>query len=170
MNNKKSTELSTVEQDFNPTDYQMVTPVQTAPVIINDEDNNFIADLTGKRMVSYSSIKASTMEEKKAFFNAVNSTQKRIGDCINEVINIKDVYVEVVKCTNDETGEVKMCPRVVLVDNEGTSFQSVSVGIFNGIKKIFEIFGTPDQWETTLPLKVKQITKGQNKILTLEFK
>ena len=72
-----------------------------------EENSSFIADLTAKRVTAYSSIKAVSMEEKKAFFNAVNSTEKRIGDCINEVINIKDVYVEVVQCVNRETGEAK---------------------------------------------------------------
>jgi len=135
-----------------------------------DGNTTFIADLTAKRVTAYSSIKAVTIEEKKAFFNAVNSTQKRIGDCINETIQIKDVYVEVVTCVNRETGEATDCPRTVLVDKDGVSYQAVSLGIFNGLKKIFQIFGMPNTWEKPLPLKVKQLTKGDRKILTFEFK
>lgn len=133
------------------------------------EGTNFIADLTQTRVQSYSSFKAITQEEKISFYNAVNSTQKRIGDVINEVITVKDVYVEVVKCINKETGEEVDCPRTVLVDEEGTSYQAVSKGIFNGLVKAFQIFGTPDKWETPLSFKVKQVTKAEFKILTLEM-
>jgi len=135
-------------------------------------NDNFIADLTSERTLAYSSIDISkgTFAEKKQFFNAINSTDKRVGDEINAIIKVKHVYVEVVTCTNAETGEVKKCPRTVLIDEKGVGYQAVSTGVFSSLKKIFQTFGTPDKWgNESIPVKVKQVTKGNNKILTLEI-
>lgn len=134
-----------------------------------EENSNFIADLTATRVTAYTSMIPKTVEEKKKFFNAINSTEKRLGDCINKVIKVKDIYVEVVKCKNKDTGEETECPRTVLVDDKGVSYQAVSLGVFNGLRKIFQIFGMPNEWEKPLPLMVKQLTKGERKILTFEF-
>lgn len=136
-----------------------------------EEGSNFVADLTASKTVAYSSvdIAKSTIEQKKAYFNAINSTEKRLAEQMNLVLQIKDVYVEVVECRNDETGEVKKCPRAVLIDKEGVGYQAVSMGVFGSLKKIFQVFGMPSQWgEEGLGIKVKIITKGNNKITTLE--
>jgi hypothetical protein len=133
--------------------------------------SNFIADLTATKQVAYSSVdiaKASN-ETKKAYFNAINSTEKRLSEQMNLTLQIKDVYVEVVECKDDLTGEVQRCPRTVLIDTDGVGYQAVSMGVFGSLKKIFQVFGMPHQWgKDGLGLKVKIITKGSNKITTLE--
>lgn len=141
-------------------------------IMTNDlmENDNFIMDLTEQRVVSFSSLNPKTDKEKKEFFNLVNSTEKRVGDMINEVINVKHVYVEIVNCVEKESGEITQCPRTVLIDDKGVGYQAVSIGVFSGLKKVFQIFGLPQTWEKPIPLKVKQITKGERKILTFEVK
>lgn len=160
-----------MEQNLVPTEFKMInTEDFNQKALQMDENSSFIADLQAPRMVSYCSMTAVTQDEKKKLYNSINSTDKRVGDCINEVINVKDVYVEIVNCISKETGEETKCPRTVLIDDKGVSYQAVSLGVFNGLKKVFQIFGQPHNWESPIALKVKQITKGERKILTFEIK
>lgn len=130
-----------------------------------DEGYNLVADLTTAR-VQFCSKQAKTDEEKVALFNAMNNPDKRLSDFINMTINAKDLYVEVVNCTNQETGETTACPRIVIIDDKGVSYQCVSVGIFSALKKAIQIFGAPT-WDKPVKMQVKQVTKGEKKMLTL---
>ena len=130
-----------------------------------DEGFNLVVDMTSAQ-TQFCSMKAETPEEKMKLFNAMNNPEKRLGDCINKTINAKDLYVEVVNCTNEETGEVTACPRIVIIDDKGVGYQCVSIGIYSAIKKVIQIFGAPT-WETPVKLEVMQVTKGARKMLTL---
>ena len=96
----------------------------------------------------------------------MNNPDFRIADCINKKINAKDLYIEVVNCTNEETGEVTACPRIVIIDDHGKSYQAVSVGIYSALKKVIQVYGTPT-WDEPVQLEVQQISKGTRKMLTL---
>ena len=130
-----------------------------------DEGFNLVADMTTAQ-TQFCSMKAETQEDKTKLYNAMNNPDKRLGDCINMQIEAKDLYVEVVNCTNEETGEVTACPRIVIIDKKGVSYQCVSIGIYSAIKKIIQVFGAPT-WVSPVKLEVKQITKGNRKMLTL---
>lgn len=130
-----------------------------------DEGFSLAVDMTSAQ-TAFCSMRAETAEEKAALYNLTNNPAERLGDNINKVINAKDLYVEIVNCTNEETGEVTACPRIVIIDDKGVGFQCVSVGIYSAIKKVIQIFGAPT-WETPIKLEVKQITKGSRKMLTL---
>lgn len=147
------------------------TPVENnAPAVMtSDEDNRFIVDLT-TRTTSYCSMTADTPESKATLYNAMNNPEKRIKDCINEVISIKDVFVEVVTLHNDETGEVTTAPRTVIIDENGVGYQAVSMGIFSALKKLFQVYGEPFNWEYPVKVKVRQISRSANKnILTFDI-
>lgn len=130
-----------------------------------DEGFNLSVDMTSAQ-TAFCSMKATTDEEKAKLYNVTNNTENRLGDNINKVINVKDLYVEIVNCTNEETGEVTACPRIVLIDDKGVGYQCVSIGIYSAIKKVIQIFGAPT-WQKPIKMEVKQITKGQRKMLTL---
>lgn len=135
--------------------------------IMTMNDNGMIADLTTAKQ-SFSSLKADSRADKAKLYRAMNNPDKRLGDCINMKINVKDVYVEIVQCTQRETGEVNDCPRIVLIDDNGMSYQAVSLGIFSALSKLFQLFGMPT-WEEPLPVIVKQVSKGDRKMLTLDL-
>lgn len=130
-----------------------------------DEGFNVVVDMTSAQ-TQFCSMVAETHEEKAAMFNAMNNPDKRIADCINMTIAARDLYIEIVNCTNEETGEVNACPRIVIIDKDGVSYQAVSIGIYSALKKAIQVFGPPT-WETPVNLEVKQITKGNKKMLTL---
>ena len=133
---------------------------------VMDENENFIAELS-TRSTSFCSLSAETPEEKANLFRVMNNPEKRLGDCINMTIYVKDLFCEVVKCKNQETGETTTCPRIVVVDKDGVGYQAVSLGVFSAFKKLIAIFGPPT-WESPLPIKVMQTTKGARKLLTFD--
>lgn len=120
----------------------------------------------GDALPSYCSMKTETMEEKQAFFNAVSDPDFKLADCINTVIKVKDLYCETVTLTDEKTGETSIAPRVVLVDVDGKSYQAVSTGIFNSLRRLMQVFGAPT-WEGGLPVKVVQKNIGTNRLYTL---
>lgn len=132
-----------------------------------DGEVDYVADLM-TRSTSYCSIVAETNEDKAKIYNAMNNPDKRLKDCINEVIALTDVYVETVECTSETTGETIACPRVVLIDEDGIGYQAVSKGIFSALKKLFAIYGEPTKWDEPINVKVRQISNGTRNILTLD--
>ena len=143
---------------------------ETGMVVANkfsDMGFDISVDMTS-RQLSFSSLKAETDDEKASLFNAINNPEKRLSDCINMKIRAKDLFIEVVNCTNEETGEVTACPRIVIIDDKGVSYQAVSLGIYSALKKVIQIFGAPT-CDKPIVLEVKQVTKGQRKMLTLNI-
>lgn len=143
----------------------MVVANRNAVNRFEDEGFNVSVDMTSAQ-TQFCSMTANTHEEKAAMYNAMNNPDKRLADCINMQIKAKDLYIEVVNCTNEETGEVNACPRIVIIDDKGVSYQAVSIGIYSALKKVIQVFGAPT-WEKPVTLEVKQITKGSRKMLTL---
>lgn len=128
-----------------------------------------LQDLDAPKAIAYCSFKPKTAEEQKWLFNVTNTPEERLKDHINETISVRDVYIEIVRLINQETGEFVMAPRIVLIDKNNIGYTCVSVGIFNVIKKLWSSAGDPSTWTAPIDLKVKQITKDKKSILTLEW-
>lgn len=152
--------------------FNLATVNQSAPVaapVHYDDDEKFIANLT-TRQVSYCSLVAKTEDEKAALYNAQNNTPKRLKDCINMIIKLKHIYVEVVNLENRETGAIMPAPRIVLIDENMDSYACVSKGIYNAIRKIIGIYGTPDTWKKPLEVMPKLISVSADKnVLTIDI-
>ncbi len=127
---------------------------------------SMLSELTGQTN-SFCSMSVDTHENKLLLYKAMNNPDKRIGDCINMEIRIKDVYCEVAKLVNKDTGEIEYVPRTVLIDDKGISYQAISKGVFTAVSKLFQVFGAPT-WCDPITVKVRQISKGDRNILTLD--
>ena len=154
----------------NKNEVMPVTPVTPVTAVANanvfsDDDFNIVADMTTAK-TQFTSMVAETDEAKAKLFNAMNNPDERLADNINRQIKAKDLYIEVVNCTNTETGEVTACPRIVIIDDKGKSYQAVSIGIYSALKKVIQVYGVPT-WQKPITLEVKQVTKGERKMLTL---
>ena len=130
-------------------------------------EGDLLSSFTGETVFNCTSLKNDTKEEKQILYKAMSNPDKRLGDCINQVIHVKDLFMEEVEMTNEETGEITKCPRIVLIDEDGVSYQSVSFGIFNALKRVISVFGNPT-WEDPIPLKVIQVTRKEKKMLSLD--
>lgn len=101
-------------------------------------------------------------------YNAMNNPQHKVGDFINKVIKVKDVFVEVIDLPNEETGVIESAPRVVLIDDKGEAYQAVSQGIFNAVKSAMLVFGQPT-WDDPLPCLIKQVSVKNGSMLTFDI-
>lgn len=151
--------------------FETATTEETGVAVIQqtaDNGEHFIINLKSRNL-SYCSFKPKTEEEQGMLYNMMNSPEKRIADCINMEIEIAHAFIEVVYPINEKTGETKACPRIVLMDGEGNSYQAVSLGVYGSVSKMFEAFGMPDTWSAPKKFMVKQETKGEKKLLVLKY-
>lgn len=134
---------------------------------MEDKENEIMLFNEVKQNV-YCSKVVETETEKKELFNALESCDVLLNDCVGEEIAIKDVYVEEKKVVDDETGEVKTKFRTILFDEDGKTYATGSYGIYNVLKKIFTIYGLPTSWDKPLKVKVaKRPIKDGKQSLTL---
>ena len=119
------------------------------------EQNNF-----------YSSLIPKDKKEETILFNAINNPDYKISDFINTEIVVQNVICEMVQCINKETGELQSIPRIILITPNNETYQAVSVGIYNSMKKVFAIKGLPETWEEPIKIKIQQVTRGERKMLT----
>lgn len=124
--------------------------------------------------LAFSSMKAETVEQKAELFNAISNPAHKLGDFINKVIYVRDIYAEVIEMQKsdrdgnlmfDADGEPVMdkVPRIVLIDKDGDTYQAVSVSVMNNITRLFKMFGAPT-WSPALPIEVQQRSTGSNRI------
>ena len=125
-------------------------------------------ELSAESPSTYCSVQGGDRKAKALVYNAMNNPTHRVGDCINKKLLIKDVLAEVIELENEETGEMQQVPRVVLIDEKGESYQAVSTGIFNAVKKAIAVFGAPT-WDEPLPIVIKQVSLGKNQMLTFDI-
>ena len=128
---------------------------------------NVAQELSANQTSMFCSITGGTKESKVAVFNASNNPDHKVGDFINKVIVVRDVLAEQIEVTDEETGDVSIAIRTVLIDMDGKSYQAVSQGIFNALKKAIAIFGAPT-WEDGLPCLIKQVKVGKGSMLTFD--
>lgn len=117
---------------------------------------------------AYSSLEITDKATAAKFYNATSNPTHQLADCINKTVTVQDVYIEMLELTDSETGEVTTAPRTVLISPNGESYVAVSVGVYNSIRRLFNVFGTPHKWEEPIEILVKQKSKGTNQILLFE--
>lgn len=115
----------------------------------------------------YCSLIPQTDEETNLILEATLNPSKRLKDMINLPFMLKHIYIETVNLTNSQTGETNAAPRIILIDDKNNSFSTTSFGVFNALKKIFAIKGTPDTWEKPLKVQVMERQIKERSTLTL---
>jgi hypothetical protein len=111
-----------------------------------------------------------TRTDKVKIYNTLQNPDKALSDIIGQQISVVHVIAHEVDLTSEQTGLIEKHIRVILVDEAGISYASVSDGITNSLKQIFNIVGEPPFTDEPLQLRVLQKKgKGNNKFLTLEL-
>ena len=111
----------------------------------------------------YCSMVATTDEEKKKLFNTLESCDVLLNDCVGNEIAIKDIYIEERNIIDEETGELRTKYRTIIFDENGQTYATGAYGIYNVLKKIVQIYGTPDLWQEALKVKVAKKPIGNGK-------
>lgn len=128
-----------------------------------NEEKRELTLFSGIKQNVYCSKVAETEKEKKELFNALESCDALLNDCVGQEIKIKDIYVEEKQVMDDETGEIKTKYRTILFDENGQTYATGSYGIYNILKKIVQIYGLPESWEKPLVVKVAKRPIGNGK-------
>lgn len=116
----------------------------------------------------YTSLALSTPQDKLAFLGLVtNSTP--INDKVGEDIAIKDVVIQTAEFVDEESGAITEGLRTTIIDADGNAYHASSKGIALALRTAFNVMGEPSTWAEPLVGKVRQVTKGRNRILTLTF-
>ena len=128
-----------------------------------ENENKELTLFSGIKQNVYCSKKAETDGEKKDLFNALESCDALLNDCVGQEIEIKDIYVEEKEVIDDSTGELKRKYRTILFDANGQTYATGSYGIYNVMKKIVSIYGLPEMWDNPLKVKVAKRPIGNGK-------
>lgn len=120
--------------------------------------------------VGYTDMNLTDRNVAVAFYNATSNPVSKLKEHVNEVLNLVHVSVECVEVRKDDEPEGKaIAPRIVLITDDGQSYACVSVGVYQSLKRMFMLLGTPDTW--TEPVKIKPVListkKGQVMSLNL---
>ncbi|MEE3324817.1 MAG: hypothetical protein VZR33_05730 [Methanosphaera sp.] len=114
----------------------------------------------------YSSVKANTVEEKKAVYNALEKCDVLLNDIVGTEINIKDFYIEERQREEEDesTGEVKQITkyRTILFDMDGKTYATGSYGVYNALRRICMVYGEPT-WTEGVMVKVDKKPMGNGK-------
>lgn len=127
------------------------------------EEKGELTLFSGIKQNIYCSKVADTEKEKKDLFNALESCDALLNDCVGQEIDIQDLYIEEREVADVETGEVKTKYRTIIFDKSGQTYATGSYGIYNVLKKIVSIYGLPNTWEKPLKVKVAKRPIGNGK-------
>ena len=116
----------------------------------------------------FCSFSPDTVEGKKSLYKAITNPDHKITDMVGKEIDIRDVVVATCQFIDEETGETTPGNRTILIDTNGISYGCSSTGVYNALRNLIAIFGSPT-WADGLPVRVGQISKGVNRIITLEI-
>lgn len=127
-----------------------------------ENEKNELTLFSGVKQNVYCSKTVESEEDKKELFNALETCDALLNDCVGQEIDLKDIYVEERQAI-DETGELKTKYRTILFDASGQTYATGSYGIYNIIKKIVTIYGLPETWANPLKVKVAKRPIGNGK-------
>lgn len=131
---------------------------------------------------AYCSMPMNTPQERKIVAKALESSDVLLNDCVGESFNLIGVYTEkkLVEKKDDkgnieinkETGQVTLVNkyRSILFAEDGKTYATGAYGVYASLKSLFFIYGTPDQWESPIAVKVIKKKLPDNKTsLNLEY-
>lgn len=113
----------------------------------------------------FCSFKTDSVESKKKLYNTLEKADLLLKDCVNQEIELKDVYVSKRKIADEKTGELKDKFRIILFDKTGKTYATGSYGIYNSLVRLFRSFGLPSNWNECIKIKIVNVSGKDNKNL-----
>ena len=112
-------------------------------------------DLTNKG-VAYCTMQTASMRDKVSLYNAISKPRK-IKEVINKTIRLAHIYIDAITLTDDKTGAFVTAPRIVLIDDKAQGYQAVSMGMYESVKRLIQMFGEPSEWAKPLTVEIVPI-------------
>lgn len=105
-----------------------------------------------------------------AFYNATSNPANKLKEHINEVLSLVHVSAECVEVCKEDTPDDKViAPRIVLITEDGQSYSCVSIGVYQSLKRMFTLLGTPDTWTEPVKIKPVLISTKKGQVLSLNL-
>lgn len=137
-------------------------------LIVKNSENIKMASEVMTTGMNYTDMDLSNMAVAKDFYNAVSQPEMSLKECVNIPIAMTHVSVEVCEVHSEKNGDV-IAPRVVIMDKDGKSYQAVSIGVYQSLKRIFALFGTPDTWTEPLTVVPMLTSTKKGQVLSLRL-
>ena len=119
-----------------------------------------------------STIEDATWEGKTAVFDAMTNAL-RVDENFGTVINLRNWVIQPVEMPKDEKEPSKgtaLAPRIILIDEDGTSYAAISSGILKSLENLVGVFGRPSGWPGSIPVVVsEQRSRAGFRFMTLSI-
>lgn len=120
--------------------------------------------------VGYTDMNLTDRNAAVTFYNATSNPANKLKEHVNEVLSLVHVSVECVEISKEDTPEGKaIAPRIVLITEDGQSYSCVSVGVYQSLKRMFTLLGTPDTWTEPVKIKPMLISTKKGQVLSLNL-
>ena len=123
--------------------------------------------ITGTNETIVTSLPLSTIEDKKKMFNAMNATDYSLSEHLEQPIKVVDYLIHDCEIA-DDNGEKQETKRLVLFDEDGKTYSTVSISAYDSLGKIVTIFGEPSEWNGELSIKATEKKSRKYKFISLE--
>lgn len=119
----------------------------------------------GKTTV-FSTLTGDDFDTKLQLLDAVTNSEP-IADNLGKPIRLVNVVIQTVELADEETGELNELPRTILLDEDGTAYHAISMGVFRAVETVLGVVGQPSTWPSPLNIQVTKEGKAPRAYYTI---
>lgn len=108
-------------------------------------------------------------ELKMNVFNALNNPDYKISDCYGQQIEVQAWLVYPVEMKSQQTGEIEVLPRSIIIDTAGKSYSALSRGFAGAVRNYQLIFGEEVILNKPITIEIRQEGTGMKKYATFNL-
>ena len=124
-----------------------ISSAQTAESLLEKIDNTNLALRTTFPM--------DTPEGQDMAFAALQSSEP-LSEHLGEVINLVHFMGQTINVADENTGEMTVRVRTVIIDDKGKAYTATSDQLLNSLVTLTAIYGPPARWSAPKPVVVKE--------------
>lgn len=125
-------------------------------------------DLASGERMYMTTLDDTTPEGKILLYNIAEGGTRQLRECVNQELLIEHLYCDTIYMKDEETGEVRDTPRIILIDTDGNGYRATSMTVYRSMQRICNIFGM-GPWNPPLKIKPELQTRGKNQMLTIKL-
>jgi hypothetical protein len=147
---------------------EMIVQEETGEVLSLSVPEDLTAAFSAGGDVMFSTFVVDDSDEcRMKVYKMKNNPSQRISDVIGSEINMAGFLVHWIE-QRDAKGRPVMAPRIVLLDTDGETYVTVSVGVYNALKNIAQTLWMPTQEHPIKVTPVKRQGKHGYQFTTIE--
>lgn len=127
-----------------------------------------IANLSSGQLDVFTTIQGEDFAAKLATLSAVSDSEP-IQDNLNKTIHVANIVIQKVDMLDEESGELKAQPRVILIDKDGKAYHGISTPLYRDVKNWLSMLGMPSGWPAPLPVKIARAGSGTRQYFTAKL-